>query len=167
MGSLIVPKGYIVYLYYQDYFQGPPIVINGDINGYFPVTQWLGFANGENAMHSIRSMRIEYTYSDDYQHNYIETEHSGRTYVSNTNTFNECKAACNSNPWCKGFFHMQVNKYCNQPNSNTRENPLETGKGCYRICGFYDQGSNPWQHNRLQYEPKHFSGSVHLKRKYS
>ena len=72
-----------------------------------------------------------------------EAKYSQREYISDSAYLSKCRAVCWNNPRCLGFFEQT--HLCPQPGANDhRSNPNhDEGRGCYRICGFYDQGESP------------------------
>jgi hypothetical protein len=64
--------------------------------------------------------------------------YSQKAYLGNPDWIETCKAECEANEGCHGFFAQT--HLCPQPLSTAQTDPHVTaGKGCHRVCGFFDQ----------------------------
>jgi hypothetical protein len=98
--------------------------------------------------------------SDDPNMSFLSgMNYSQQEYVSDPRWIQTCKDKCSSDDKCYGFFEQT--HLCPEPKADDHvSNPNNTpGKGCYRVCGFYDRMA-PTGDNKLSGGP---TGSVWMK----
>lgn len=105
----------------------------------------------------VRMKRMSYDPNLSFMSN---INYTGQEYLSDSNWLEKCRTKCKNDQKCYGFFEQT--HLCPQHDANDNvSNPNETpGKGCVRICGFFN--NKPNNKSKLINGPP---GSVWIKKK--